>query len=326
MTTLNSTTHQGCTVVDLDLDDPRLGGGVVIGYDGSSPSVEALAWAVDEAAARGTHLTVLHAADIGGELLGEAWVAVRDAAREKLATVVDELSRGRGAEVAALDVRAALSLDGPAETLVAASADADLVVVGNRGRGRVSSALLGSVAFSVTAGAACPAVVVRGQVGRRAGPDHPVVLGVYGGHDPGPAVAFAAATAVRHGADLVVVVACEGPETLTWGDEAFFAEDLLALAGATAARSVDAAVAAARTTAPGLLVRSRIVGAGAADALVQASDEAGLVVVGGHGHGRVAGLVLRPTGHRVIHEATCPVAVVRHEDRPPDEGPTRGPR
>lgn len=326
MTTLDSTTHQSRTVVDLDLDDPRLGGGVVVGYDGSSPSVDALAWAVDEAAARGARLTVLHAADIGGELLGEAWVAVRDAAREKLAGVLDELSRGRGAGAGALDVHGALSLSGPAETLVAASADADLVVVGNRGRGRVSSALLGSVAFSVTAGAACPVVVVRGQVGRRAGPDHPVVLGVDGEHDPGPAVAFAAATAARHGADLIVVAACEGPEGLTGDDEALFVEDLRARARTTAARTVDAAGVAARATAPGLRVRSRIVEADAAHALVQASGDAGLVVVGGHGHGRVAGLVLRPTGHRVIHEAACPVAVVRHEDRPPDEGPTRGPR
>lgn len=323
MTTLGSTTHEGRTVVDLDLDDPRLGGGVVIGYDGSSPSAEALAWAVDEAAARGTHLTVLHAADIGGELLGEAWVAVRDAAHEKLAGVLDEVSQDRAAGAAALDVRAALSLSGAAETLVAASADADLVVVGNRGRGRVSSALLGSVALSVTAGAACPVVVVRGQVGRRAGPDHPVVLGIDGGHDPGPAVAFAAAAAARHGADLVVVAACEGPEVLTWGDEAFFAQDVLARARTTAARTVDAAVAAARASDPGLQVRSRIVEAGAVDTLVEASGDAGLVVVGGRGHGRVAGLFLGPTGHRVIHEAACPVAVVRHEDRP-DQGSTRG--
>lgn len=255
-------------------------------------------------------------------LLGEAWVVVRDADRDRLAAVVDGLSRGRGAGAGALDVRGALSLGGPAETLVAASADADLVVVGNRGRGRVSSALLGSVALSVTAGAACPVVVVRGQVGRRPGRDHPVVLGIDGEHDPGPAVAFAAATAARHGADLTVLAACEGPQVLAGDVEAAFAEDMIARARMVSGRTVDEAVAAARASSPNLQVRSQIVEAHAGNALVRASADAGLVVVGGRGHGRIAGLLLGPTGHRVVHEAACPVAVVRHEDRP-DEGSTR---
>jgi len=49
----------------------------------------------------------------------------------------------------------------PAEELIAASRDADLVVVGSRGIGGFASLLMGSVSSKVTHHAACPVVVIR---------------------------------------------------------------------------------------------------------------------------------------------------------------------
>ena len=45
--------------------------------------------------------------------------------------------------------------------------------------------------------------------------------------------------------------------------------------------------------------------------LVERSVHAKLVVVGSHGRGGVAGLVLGSVGHAVLHRADCPVAIVR---------------
>lgn len=50
----------------------------------------------------------------------------------------------------------------PARTLVEVADGADLLVVGNRGRGGFSGVVLGSVSFPCVAHAPCPAVVVRG--------------------------------------------------------------------------------------------------------------------------------------------------------------------
>lgn len=51
----------------------------------------------------------------------------------------------------------------PAEELIKASRDADMVVVGSRGSGGFTSLLMGSVSSKVTHHAAFPVVVIRGE-------------------------------------------------------------------------------------------------------------------------------------------------------------------
>lgn len=288
---------------------------VVVAYDGSSSSAAALTWAAQEAGARGARLRVLYAADAEGSDVGGAAV-LASLAREEGILLVDE-GAARAAELEGGPARDAVETDvqlsRPVRALVEASKSADLVVLGNRGRGAVVGALLGSVAFSVTAQAACPVVVVRGGSEARPGPDRPVVVGVDGSDSAQAAVAFAAGAAARTRAPLLVVAAWMPPDLVVAGSAygIAYVADLARWAEEGAQRNADAALTQARALEPDLAGEVRVVRDRPAQALVGASDGAGLVVVGARGHGSVGGLFLGSVSHAAVHGARCPVAVVR---------------
>jgi nucleotide-binding universal stress UspA family protein len=75
---------------------------------------------------------------------------------------------------------------------------------------------------------------------------------------------------------------------------------------------LDRAIAAARTSHPLVTVTSRLVCGRASVILLDLSRQAGLVVLGGHGHSAVAGL-LGSVSSAVSAHARCPVVVVRGE-------------
>jgi nucleotide-binding universal stress UspA family protein len=139
--------------------------GIIVGIDGSAHSHHALEWAVSEAAARHAPLTVLTvnealAGSWGGPVpcLGDQELTekARDAAQQETDGVLektDEQSRPL-----AVTVRAVAGL--PAEALLSAAADADMIVVGSRGAGGFKRLLMGSVSTVVTHHAHCPVVVI----------------------------------------------------------------------------------------------------------------------------------------------------------------------
>ena len=146
-------------------------GRIVVGIDGTDHAAAALRWAAEEAALRSATLVAVHAwsfvpvttpADSG--LVPMAWTdnvelldVTRQAAQDAAAAQVEEvLGADHGATVSVVE-------GGPAEALIDAAKDADLVVVGNRGRGNLAAALLGSTSAKVADSAPCPVVVVRAQ-------------------------------------------------------------------------------------------------------------------------------------------------------------------
>lgn len=139
--------------------------GIVVGTDGSRRSEAALRWALREAALRRVPLTVLTVyRTIVNQMTGHPMALEGDDARaaeqrrvveETVAKLSGELGDPRPISVS---VRAHVGF--PAEDLVAASEDADLVVVGSRGSGGFAKLLLGSVSHQVAHHAACPVVVV----------------------------------------------------------------------------------------------------------------------------------------------------------------------
>lgn len=285
---------------------------VVVGYDGSPDAVDALTWAAGEARQRGARLTVLSAAEVY-----TAWQVVppivdelEDAQRRLAQEGVDRVATGDGEPA----VDAGVVLSDPATALVAASAHADLVVIGNRGRGRVTGGLLGSVAFSVTTRATCPVVVVRGDPARRPGPDRAVVVGVQGPHGADAALTFAAQAADRADAPLVVLAAWTAPQLggEGWSGDAY--AQMVEWARRSAEIDADVALGVVRASHPHLTASVRVLEAPAGSALADASDAAGLVVVGARGRGAAASLFLGSVSHATVHAARCPVAVVRGGD------------
>jgi nucleotide-binding universal stress UspA family protein len=148
--------------------------GIVVGVDGSESSRLALDWAVDEARRRGVRLEVVYAYEHtpswmaygADESMSQAQMeAIRDAVEESTREaarhaqgLVDQLT----ADIDGLEMDAlAIESNRPAETLIERAQEADLLVVGSRGRGGFASLMLGSVSQQCATHAECPVVIVR---------------------------------------------------------------------------------------------------------------------------------------------------------------------
>jgi nucleotide-binding universal stress UspA family protein len=132
---------------------------IVLGYDGSAFSMQALDWALDEAELRGLSLTVAHAWQWPyGEAPEEARSHLRKAAEHVLWHGADCARHTSSGLTVETDLH-----EGPAaERLVELSHEAALVVVGSRGLSALPRAVVGSVAGYVATHAHCPVIVVRG--------------------------------------------------------------------------------------------------------------------------------------------------------------------
>jgi nucleotide-binding universal stress UspA family protein len=135
---------------------------VLVGVDGSPASELAIAIAFDEASRRNVRLVALHAwsdADVS-DWPGIDWSATQPMAEEVLA----ERLAGWQDQYPDVEVNRIVVRDQPARQLVQRSEDAQLLVVGNRGRGGFAEMLVGSVGESVAQMARVPVIVARESV------------------------------------------------------------------------------------------------------------------------------------------------------------------
>ncbi|MED7953751.1 universal stress protein [Streptomyces sp. BE303] len=270
---------------------------VLVGVDGSEASLAAVDVGVREARLRGCGLKIVHAfiwplmhVSLGPSPNGPAEGGLRHQAEGVLA---DARRRARALDPA-LEVEAELATGEPLGVLAGRSRRASLVVVGSRGLGRFSALVIGSVAVHLAAHAACPVLIVRG----RPDPEGDVLVAVDGSGVGAEAVGFAFAEATARRAPLTALHAWH-PHT----------------GPADRAEPVPAdAVVGWREKYPDVDVRIRLVEQHTRPALIEASRDAQLMVVGARGRGGFAGLLLGSTSQAVIQHAHCPVAVVRHTE------------
>ena len=281
---------------------------VVVGVDGSPEALRAVRWAVPEARRRQAVLQLVTAFAwtedrlVGLPGLGQAPYGryLREAAEKGLAAAGD-VATEVDPEV---PVERELVLGIPAGVLLERSQTAELLVVGDHGRGRIASAVAGSVALSVAARSACPVVVVRGAI-----PDGalPVVVGIDGTPLSEAAIPFAFdAAAARHVPLIAVHTWLDEindsvlAELVDWQTAAVRAEELLA-----------ERLAGWGEKYPDVPVQRLVARGRAGHALLDQAARAQLVVVGCRGHGEIAGLLLDSVSNALVHGAGGPVAIVR---------------
>jgi nucleotide-binding universal stress UspA family protein len=140
---------------------PTSGGRVVVGFDGSKSSLDALAWAAHQADLTDSRLEVLAAWEWPTSF---GWAVPVpddfDPESEVQSTLGDAVSSVRTAHPA-LDIDARVVNGHPAPVLVEASKGASLLVVGSRGHGEFVGMLIGSVSEYCTTNAHCPVLVHR---------------------------------------------------------------------------------------------------------------------------------------------------------------------
>ncbi|MFJ8079509.1 universal stress protein [Streptomyces sp. NPDC096205] len=287
----------------MTTDRPR-SGTVLVGLDDTPQAWLAADWAAREAELRGAVLRIVHAvpavsAATDPEGRGETDARVLDAA----AGVLDDARARTAAAHPGLRTDAALGHGLPAEVLLDASRDADLIVVGTRGRGGFTGLLLGSVSLKTAAHADRPVVVVRGHTERAAHGD--VVVGIRDERDEdavrfGLAEAALRRTAVRlvHAWTPMTRAGLMVPQVSQVDAEQRLHRQLLEHAARPAAEY------------PQVHTETVLAIGSAAGALVEASEGAALIVVPRHPPAERLGMRLGSVVHAVVHHASCPVAVV----------------
>lgn len=282
-------------------------GAVLVAVDGSPGSDGAVAWAAQEAALRGRPLVITSAADAGllpshnpyaisalppeveRDFLAEARATGEAAAKAATAAHPD------------LEVSVLPAVGDPREILIELSREAELIVMGSRGRGTVASMLLGSVSASVARHSACPVVVCRPSVpGASAG----VVVAADGSPESRPVIEFAFAQASRRGLPLTVVHCFWDAVVAVAGDEAL--DPQLDDLRATLAESV----AGMAELYPDVDVTRRLVHGLVDEAILREDAGWDLVVVGRHPWNSLTRWLTGSVATTVLEHAHSTVAVV----------------
>jgi nucleotide-binding universal stress UspA family protein len=191
-------------------------------------------------------------------------------------------------------------------TLVDLTKEAEMIVVGTRGIGALGRSLMGSVSSALVRHAHCPVAVIHEDEAMR--PEVaklPVLVGIDGSPTSELATAIAFDEASRRGVDLVALHA--------WGDWGSYEVPGL---NRPVLEQEESEVLAERLAGwqerhPDVSVRRVVTRGQPARQLVEASEDAQLVVLGSHGRGGFAGMFLGSVSSAVLQSATIPVIVAR---------------
>lgn len=278
----------------------------------TEPSRRAVRWAAREASSRRRPLLLVHVlrwpfeAHTPVEVPGGSGVLepLQQSVRRELAVLVDdcqEIDPG-------LEVRSDIPFGDPTEVLTELAETAELLVLGGPTIEAELGVLGSTSAELLVRRTGAPVVVVRGD--REQPGSAPVVVGVDGSSASKLAIGFAYDYASRHGCELVAVHAWSDLPLdpfarvqhweLPWREVRDDAEEVLA-----------ESLAGWNEQYPDVRVRRAVTPEKPVEALFREARDAGVLVVGSHGRGRIRRSLLGSVSHAVVNRAPCPVVVLR---------------
>lgn len=284
--------------------------GIIVGVDGSPQSQNAVVWAARTAALHDSPMTVVHALT---DPSAAAWLDVplpdvywgeRRTMAEGLLEDAARIAREALPAERSITVNQEQFTGSPRAVLVDLSIGAEMVVVGCRSLGAIQRALLGSVSSGLVHHAHCPVAVVHEAPLESASAGAPVVVGIDGSPASDRAVGIAFDEASRRGVDLIALH--------TWLETT---DDFIGVGWPNVREQADEVLAERlagwQERYPDVAVNRVVKMDNPVRELLELSETAQLLVVGSHGRGGIAGLLLGSVSSAVVQCAQIPVIVAR---------------
>lgn len=292
---------------------------VVVGVDGSAPSIAAAEWGFAQAIKRNAQLRLVCIYSLPYYLTQNFSFDLPDTSREseliyvaakKMVTELVEKFSGRGIEVVSQVIEGNAT-----EELVQLSKKAALLAVGGRvnKQGGISERILYTVSTMLPAHSCCPTVVVGADTISGHLPIRKIAVGVDGSESAKMALQRAIWEAERWNAELLVVCSVN-VEAVSWVPQFTLTREFYDDTYATIQRQISELDAGKNVN-----ISINVTQGNPINVLADVSQDVDLLVLGTRGRGGFMGMILGSTSQAIMEIAHCPTFLVPRRVRENDD-------